>query len=100
MSEMVDITHSREAMRGLLLKGQRKVHWRAESSDRRLKLVDAIADMPIEGLVVVRSLRGSGRVERRRRKCLEALSANSTALDAPALSLSPEDRLTMSAIAK
>ncbi|WP_380745995.1 hypothetical protein [Sphaerisporangium aureirubrum] len=73
LSEFRAISHLRDAMRSLLLKGQRKVHWHAESSDRRLKLVDAVADMPIEGLVVVRSSGGLDRIERRRRKCLEQL---------------------------
>lgn len=63
----------RETMRGLLLKGQRKVHWHDESSDRRVKLVDAIADMPVEGFVVVRTAGQGDRLERRRRKCLELL---------------------------
>ncbi|MEU0521718.1 hypothetical protein [Streptosporangium sp. NPDC006007] len=73
MGEPDAVTHLRDAMRSLLLKGQRKVHWHDESSDRRLKVVDAIADMPIEGFVVVRSSGEVDRIERRRRKCLEAL---------------------------
>ncbi|NAS25140.1 hypothetical protein GT755_26085 [Herbidospora sp. NEAU-GS84] len=67
------VPHVREQMRGLLLRGQRKVHWRDESHDRRLKLVDAIADLPVEGFVVVRVAGEADRPERRRRKCLETL---------------------------
>ncbi|WP_157556192.1 hypothetical protein [Herbidospora yilanensis] len=67
------VSHVREQMRGLLLRGQRKVHWRDESHDRRLKLVDAIADLPVEGFVVVRVAGEADRPERRRRKCLEVL---------------------------
>lgn len=73
MSEIESIDQVRAEMYSLLLKGQRKVHWHDESSDRRLKLVDAIASMAVEGFVVVRVGGHGDRTERRRRKCLEVL---------------------------
>jgi hypothetical protein len=73
MSEIEGIDELRSRMRNLLLRGQRKVHWHDESPSRRLKLVDAIADMTVEGFVVVRVGGQEDRGERQRRKCLELL---------------------------
>lgn len=73
---LIDPAHldvAREAMRRLLFKGQRKLHWRAESDKRRLQIIETVADAPVEHLVVVRDGRLGERSERRRRHCLERL---------------------------
>lgn len=80
MGEPDKIAGIRDAMGNLLLRGQRKVHWRDEAPNRRAKLVDAIADLPVEGFVVVRSAGLQDRIERRRRKCLELLLFELSAL--------------------
>lgn len=63
----------RAAMLGLLLRGQRKLHWRGESTKRREKIVQVIAELPVDGLVVVRNCASTENLERRRRKCMEHL---------------------------
>jgi len=63
----------RDTMRALLLKGQRKLHWRDESDKRRLQIIETVAAAQVEHMVVVRAGRTRERSERRRRLCLEAL---------------------------
>jgi hypothetical protein len=63
----------RLAMRGLLLRGQRKVHWRDEGAQRRSAITALIAGLPIDALIVVRQGSATERPERRRRKCMERL---------------------------
>ncbi|WP_410666972.1 hypothetical protein [Amycolatopsis sp. cmx-4-68] len=50
-----------------------KLHWRAESSQRRAQIVDVIASLPLDGFVVVRRGSKFDRSERQRKKCLEHL---------------------------
>ena len=69
----VDIGVARERMRALLLPGQRKVHWRDEGSKRRRQILDVIASIPSNHLVVTRKSPRSERPERRRRLCMERL---------------------------
>lgn len=68
-----DLDAIRTTMRGMLLPGQRKLHWRAESNKRRRQIVEAISAAPVEHLVVVRGGRAGEKPERRRRACLERL---------------------------
>jgi hypothetical protein len=69
-----DIDAGREATRELLLRGQRKLHWINESTQRRRRIIDSIAMLPLEHSVVVRSHPESrDKPERRRGKCLERL---------------------------
>lgn len=64
----------RESMEGLRLPSSgSKLHWLVESPSRRLEIVETIAALPIDGLVVVRQGPTSDAQERRRRKCLEHL---------------------------
>ncbi len=64
----------RTVMRGLLLPGQRKLHWRDESDKRRQQIVEAVATVGLEYIVVVvRQGRKGERPERRRRHRLERL---------------------------
>ncbi|GAB3266046.1 hypothetical protein GCM10027456_50000 [Kineosporia babensis] len=60
-------------MQVLLLKGQRKLHWRDEQDKRRLMISETVAALPIEALVVVRHSDPGESMERRRRKCMEHL---------------------------
>jgi hypothetical protein len=63
----------RAALRGLLLRRQRKLHWRDENDKRRACLVDAIAALRPSALVVVGVGLDIRRQERARRKCMEHL---------------------------
>lgn len=67
------VEEARNVMRGLLLPGQRKLHWRDEDPRRRLHIVRTLAGAPLEHLVVVRIGLVGERPERRRRYCLERL---------------------------
>ena len=69
-----DVEVSRATTGKLLMRGQRKLHWIDESTQRRRKIIDSIATLPLEHVVVVRSHPESrDKPERRRRKCLERL---------------------------
>ena len=65
----------REALRALLYRGQRRLHWRDESSKRRSLLVSAAGQLPHTGVVVIASGVMPRRQERARRKCIERLLA-------------------------
>ncbi len=66
-----DVGDVRDAM-SALRRSQRKLHWSDESSARRDQIVDAIADLPVEG-VVVRAGPHSDTSQHRRNKTLLAL---------------------------
>lgn len=84
-----EIDASRAATAKLLLRGQRKLHWIDESTKRRREIINSIALLPLEHVVVVRSRPDcQDKPERRRRKCLErllieleALQVNSAVLE-------------------
>jgi hypothetical protein len=63
----------RDTMRSLLLPGQVKVHWRNEREKRRQRIIEAVASMRVEHIVVVRDGQPGERAERRRRHCLERM---------------------------
>lgn len=70
-----DADEVREKMQGLLLRGQRKLHWHAESSKRRQQIIDAVADLHrLQHVIVVRTATSGERPERRRRLCFERLA--------------------------
>lgn len=64
----------RDAMRPLLLAGQKKVHWRGDSHARHDLVAAVVAELPIDAVVVVRRGPDGERDERRRRKCFETLA--------------------------
>jgi hypothetical protein len=66
----------REALLGLLHRGQRRLHWRDESSKRRALLVRAVRQLPCTGVVVTATGVTPRRQERARRKCIERLLAD------------------------
>ena len=65
----------REEAQGLKLSGARKAHWRDDSDKRHDVVIDAVARMPIEGVIVTRRSLPDERSERRRRKCMEPFLA-------------------------
>jgi len=68
-----EVEGAKEAMRKLLLRGQRKVHWKDESDERRDQIVETIVGIDVQHLVVVRNAQQGEPSERRRHKCLERL---------------------------
>jgi hypothetical protein len=64
---------ARPIMSGLRLKGQVKLHWHDESEARRRRISEAIAEVPVRHLVVVRTGFNEDRPERQRRHCLERM---------------------------
>ncbi|WP_369370898.1 hypothetical protein AB1046_19230 [Promicromonospora sp. Populi] len=63
----------RDNLRGLLLKGTRRLHWRDESAPRRAKIASAIAEHDLVHVVVVGAPIDAKKQERARRLCLERL---------------------------
>ncbi len=60
---------AREMALGLRLKGQRKLHWHDENTERRELLIDAVAGLSALHLITVRTDQHAPS-ERRRRLCL------------------------------
>ncbi|HEX5494706.1 MAG TPA: DUF3800 domain-containing protein [Mycobacteriales bacterium] len=71
----------RAEVRGLLRPGQRKLHWRDESTESRARIIKTIAALPALHVVVVRTGRDGEPIERRRRKCFERLAYELAARD-------------------
>jgi hypothetical protein len=71
--QTADLSTVRQEIAGLRLQGQRKVHWREESDKRRRQIVELIARLPLEHVVVVRNGHPDDRLERRRRHAKERL---------------------------
>lgn len=63
----------RETLNGLLLRGQRELHWRDERTERRRQLVDALAESRFEILYVCRVCPKGEKQERSRALCMERL---------------------------
>lgn len=63
----------RDGLRGLLLKGQDRLHWRDENQVRRVRIAAAVADLSIQSLVVVGARVVAARQERTRRQVLSRL---------------------------
>ncbi|WP_079626376.1 hypothetical protein [Mycobacteroides abscessus] len=66
-----EVTHMRKTLDVLRI-GEPKLHWHGSSDERRGELVDAVADLPATGFVVVH-VDGSANDRRHRRKCMEFL---------------------------
>src|SRR6478752_861975 len=65
----------RKTMEALRLSTEKKVHWHGSSADRRHDLIEAVAALPLAGLVVIHTEAAvSDRCHRR--KCLEYLLPN------------------------
>jgi hypothetical protein len=70
-----DVDGYRDALRTQLLRGQIRLHWRDESSGRRIHLIAAVCKLRHTGAVVIAAGMAPGRQERARRKCIERLLA-------------------------
>lgn len=70
-----DVPALRKAMNGMRLPREKKVHWHASSADRRSELIDAVAELPVAGFVVVHT-QADASDRRQRRKRLEYLLPN------------------------
>ena len=77
----------RAAMRALQLTSEKKIHWHDDSAKRHLEVMESIAELPLEGLVVVRVGPTTDVPERRRRKCFEGFVPALQALDCTHLTL-------------
>ena len=71
--QAADVSALRQEVAGLRLKGQQKLHWRDESEKRRRQIVEFLALLPLEHLVLVRNGHPDDRPERRRRHAMERL---------------------------
>lgn len=68
-----DLDDGRAAMTALLLRGQRRLHWRDESTARRRLVLDRIASLSLDIHVVRTSLHDPTKQERARALCLRRL---------------------------
>ncbi|MFI7440072.1 hypothetical protein [Nonomuraea indica] len=68
-----DAERHRAALRRLLLRRQRRLHWRDENGKRRVQIVEAVAALRPSVVVVVGTGLDARRQERARRKCVEHL---------------------------
>lgn len=63
----------RDDLRRLLLKNQRRLHWRDESARRQRRIADAVGSADVTAIVVVGAPLSPRRQERARRLCMERL---------------------------
>ncbi|MFB4288031.1 hypothetical protein ACBI99_10365 [Nonomuraea sp. ATR24] len=63
----------RADLRALLLRRQRRLHWRDENDKRRAQIIEVVAALRPAGVVVVGAGLDPKRQERARRKCMEHL---------------------------
>jgi hypothetical protein len=103
--EAAHLEEVRTRMAAARLPGERKVHWRSSSHKRREELVEILANLPLEGLVVVRRGPLGERDERRRRKCfehfapaVEALGCTRLTLESRGLKADARDRAAFDAL--
>ncbi|TAJ48554.1 MAG: hypothetical protein EPO52_10555 [Herbiconiux sp.] len=86
----------RMKLRPLLLSGQIKLHWRDESEARRRWIVERIVELGPMNVVISHLDLRAHRLERYRRKCLEALYHHLVAMDVLDLTFesrsAPQDR--------
>jgi Flp pilus assembly protein TadB len=73
-----DFEHHRQALRALLYRGQRRLHWRDESTRHRNQIIGAVRRLPPTGAVVIATGMAPKRQERARRKRIERLLAELT----------------------
>ncbi len=64
---------ARDALRALLLKGQRRLHWRDESAGRRQQVIACVAGSGVCAVAVAGSPVERAKQERARRVCMERL---------------------------
>ncbi|MGH2929980.1 MAG: hypothetical protein ACRDL8_17390, partial [Solirubrobacteraceae bacterium] len=64
---------TRRRMRSLLLKGQKRFHWREESDPKRAAMIDACCGLPVVGIAYACLSVDRNRQERARVRCLERM---------------------------
>jgi hypothetical protein len=72
---------ARDVLRALLLKSQRRLHWRDESAPRRQQIIDCVSDTGVRAVVVAGSPVERTKQERARRVCMERLLYELHAMD-------------------
>lgn len=75
-----NLESAREQLRPLRLPGQIKLHWTDESAKRRRRIVDAVAELDAVDIVISHLGERRRATERYRRKCLEAIYYELTAI--------------------
>jgi hypothetical protein len=86
-----DLDRVRDAMQRIKPKTAKKVHWHDDDDDRHHLVIDTIAALPIEAVVVIRTALGD-RAEHSRRKCLDALLRELHGLGCPQVTLESRGR--------
>ena len=71
----------RDTMRSLLDDQQPKLHWNAESPERREKIIGAVAQIDMVAVVVIGSPLAKKKQERARAVCMEALVLHLAGMD-------------------
>lgn len=87
-----DAPQLRSAMAGLQMKTEKKIHWRDDSDKRRRQVIETIAELPLEAIVVARVGPTSEPDERRRRKCFEHFAMEVDALGCTQLTMESRGR--------
>lgn len=73
VADPTDCDPLRDALRSLLQRRQRRLHWRDEAGPRRTKIAVAIGALDVAAVVVVGAPMANRRQERARRICMETL---------------------------
>ncbi len=71
----------RDALRELLDEGQRKLHWSAESPERRERIIGVVAEVDMAAVVVIGAPLAKKKQERARAVCMETLVMHLAAMD-------------------
>ncbi len=71
----------RDALRELLDEGQPKLHWGAESPERKDKIMGAVAQIDMAAVVVIGAPLAKKKQERARAVCMETLLVHLAAMD-------------------
>jgi len=71
----------RDALRELLDEGQAKLHWGAESPERKDKIIGAVAQIDMAAVVVIGAPMAKKKQERARAVCMESLLLHLAAMD-------------------
>lgn len=96
-----DAPHARRSLEAMLLPGQRRLHWRDESAERRSEILSLLEALGLHGSAYLALLTRGGRQSRARALCLEAALwdlRNARISEAVIESRGAQDRLDRSTI--
>lgn len=82
----------RESVQSLKMPAEKKIHWHSDDDKRRMLVIETIAELPIEAVVVVRVGSIDEGEERRRRKCFERFAVELDELGCSRLTLESRGR--------